>query len=142
LKGVKFLAVSILAVFGFVVASTAGAYDGSLPDDTQQIGDVTMTNPSNHTMQIKTRFEKTAKTYNITLQPECYVMKATGKNKGQFSHFADLKTGTLVAVYGWMKDGKWMARRIDILDPNDYLVKRLAADAKAGVYYKSEQVAD
>jgi len=50
-----------------------------------------------------------------------------------------LKKGDLIAAYGWYRNGKWNARRIDILDKNNYLIKRLAADAKAGFYYKHER---
>ncbi|MBI5185471.1 MAG: hypothetical protein HZA01_07070 [Nitrospinae bacterium] len=137
MKGVKLFAAALIAAFGIAASSPAWAYDGSLPDDTMYIGDVTKVDAKSKTMEIKTRFEKTPKTFNISLQPECYVHTA---KRGEFSKFADLKAGTLVSVYGWQKDGKWMARRIATWDPNDYLIKRLEEDAKAGVYFKSENV--
>ncbi len=137
MKMTRFLALLV----GFAVAlaglTTAQAYEGSLPDDTMYVGDVTKVDAKNRTMEIKIRFEKKPQTFTLHLQPECYVMTA---KRGVFSKFKDLKVGTLVSVYGWPKDGKWLARRIDTWDPNDYLMKRLAADAKAGVYFKSEQV--
>jgi len=135
-KGRLYLA-ALLVAFSFALAPMAGAYDGSLPDDTMYIGDVTKTDVKNRTMEVKIRFEKKPQTVKIHLQPECYVMTA---KRGVFSKFKDLKVGTLVSVYGWPKDGKWLARRIDTWDPNDYMIKRLAADAKAGVYFKSEKV--
>ena len=136
MKGMKFFSAVLMAVFVFA-GSSVGAYDGSLPDDTMYIGDVTKVDVAGRTMEISVRFEKAPKTFAIQLQPECYVMTA---KRGEFSKFADLKPGTLVSVYGWQKDGKWLARRIDTWNPNDYMIKRLEADAKAGVYFKSENV--
>lgn len=137
MKGIKILTAVLIAVFGLTVASSVGAYDGSLADDTMYIGDVTKVDAKSKTMEIKTRFEKAPKTFTLNLQPECYVQTA---KRGEFSKFADLKVGTLVSVYGWPQGGKWMARRITTWDPSDYLIKRLEADAKAGVYFKSENV--
>ena len=108
--------------------------NGSAITDTLQIGQIKSL--GNRQLTIETRFEKTPKTYTLVLHPKCYVLMANG---GAFKHFSELKKGDLVAAYGWYKDGKWNARRIDILDKNDYLVKRLASDAKAGVYYKHER---
>ncbi|MBF0170076.1 MAG: hypothetical protein HQK87_03130 [Nitrospinae bacterium] len=87
-------------------------------------------------VSITTKFEKSAKQYTLHLLPECYVMTA---NRGEFKKFKELKKGDLIAAYGWYKDKKWNARRIDILNPNDYLVKRLDSDAKAGVYNRHER---
>lgn len=137
MKGINFLAAVLIAAFGFTVASSVGAYDGSLPDDTMYIGDVTKVDAKSKTMEVTTRFEKKPQTFKINLQPECYVHTS---KRGEFSKFADLKVGTLVTVYGWPQGDKWMARRIAIWDPSDYLIKRLEADAKAGVYFKSENV--
>lgn len=137
MKSIKIFTAVLIAAFGLIVASSVGAYDGSLPDDTMYIGDVTKVDAKNKTMEVTVRFEKKAQTFKINLQPECYVHTA---KRGVFSKFADLKTGTLVSVYGWPVGDKWMARRITTWDPNDYLIKRLAADAKAGVYFKSENV--
>ena len=108
--------------------------NGSAPTDALQIGVITALGDKQVT--IETKFEKTAKSYTLHLLPECYVMTA---KRADFKKFSELKKGDLIAAYGWSKDGKWNARRIDILDPNDYLVKRLADDAKAGVFFKHEQ---
>ncbi|MDH5643713.1 MAG: hypothetical protein OEY63_05875 [Gemmatimonadota bacterium] len=107
---------------------------GSALTDTLQVGVITKL--GNKQVTIKTEFEKKAKTYTLHLLPECYVMTA---KRGDFKKFSELKKGNLIAAYGWFKDGKWNARRIDILDRNDYLVKRLDRDAKDGVYFKHEQ---
>ncbi len=137
MKGTKLLGLIAGLAFAFTAVSSAGAYDGSLPDDTMYLGDVVKVDAKNKILTIKTRFEKSPKTYTLHLQPECYVMTA---KRGIFSKFADLKAGTLVSVYGWPKDGKWWARRIDVWNPQDYLIKRLQADVKAGVFYKHEQL--
>jgi hypothetical protein len=106
---------------------------GSAVTDTLQIG--TIDSIGKRQLTISTKFEKASKTYTLHLLPECYVMTAS---RGEFKKFAELKKGDLIAAYGWYKDNKWNARRIDLLDPNDYLVKRLESDAKAGVFYRSE----
>ncbi len=108
--------------------------NGSAITDCLQIGKITSIGDKQLT--IATQFEKKSKNYTLHLLPECYVMTA---RRGEFKKFKELKKGDLIAAYGWYKDGKWNARRIDILDKNDYLIKRLAADAKAGVYYKHER---
>lgn len=121
----------------FFVAEPAFAKNlgkGSVIEDNLHIG--TITKIGNKQLTISTKFEKNAKTYTLHMHPEAYVMTAS---RGQFKKFSELKKGNLIAAYGWYKDGKWHARRIDILDPNDYLVKRLAADAEAGFYYKHER---
>tara|TARA_B100000315_G_scaffold252736_1_gene290121 strand:- start:12588 stop:13022 length:435 start_codon:yes stop_codon:yes gene_type:complete len=113
--------------------------NGSHITDNMQIGtitDIKVRLGKGSQLTISTMYEKTAKTYTLHPLPECYVMTA---DRGVFKKFKELKNGDLIAAYGWYKDGKWNARRIDILDPNDYLVKRLAADAKAGFYYKHER---
>ena len=136
----KVLLSLLLAGMVFVPALTKEASaesavgNGSAITDTLQIGEIAEL--GNRQVTIKTKFEKTAKTYTLHLLPECYVMTA---KRGEFKKFSELKKGDLIAAYGWFKDGKWNARRIDVLDTNDYLVKRLDSDAKAGVYYKHEQ---
>lgn len=135
-----FIAVLALA-FGFFIHavtvqdSSAGVLgNGSAMTDNLQLG--TITKIGNRQLTIKTKFEKTAKTYTLHLLPKAYVMTA---DRGVFKKFTDLRKGDLIAAYGWYKNNKWNARRIDILDPKDYLIKRLAADAKAGFYYKHER---
>lgn len=108
--------------------------NGSTINDTLQIG--TVTKIGDRVVDIATKFEKKSKNYTLHLLPECYVMTA---NRGVFMKFKELKKGDLIAAYGWNKGGKWNARRIDVLNTNDYLIKRLAMDAKAGVYYKHER---
>jgi hypothetical protein len=108
--------------------------NGSDINDCLQIGEITKI--GNRELVITTKFEKAPKTYTLTMHPDAYVH--TG-DRGQFMKFSELKTGNLVAAYGWYRDGKWWARRIAVMDPNDYLMKRLADDAKAGVYYKGER---
>lgn len=108
--------------------------NGSAITDNLQIGAITSI--GNRQVTIKTKYEKNAKTYTLDLLPECYVMTA---HRGVFKKFKELKKGDLIAAYGWYRNGKWNARRIDILDKNNYLIKRLAADAKAGFYYKHER---
>jgi len=133
--------VSLIAAifFGFAMfliqPAEAGRYgNGSDAKDCLQIG--VIKSIGNRQFTLETRFEKTAKTYSITMHPKSYVLT---NYRGTFKHFTDLKKGDLVAAYGYMKDGKWQARQVKILDPNHYLVKRLAADAKAGVYFKHER---
>ncbi len=124
-------------ILSALVGSTVSAGvlgNGSAITDTLQIG--VITSIGNRQLSIKTKFEKNAKSYTLHLLPECYVMTA---KRGVFKKFKELKKGDLIAAYGWHKNGKWNARRIDILDKNDYLIKRLAKDARAGVYYKHER---
>ena len=140
MRKMRFLiAVAIAAGIGFTGFSVnpAGAGvlgNGSAITDTLQIGEITAI--GNRQLTIATKFEKKSKTYTLNLLPECYVMTA---KRGVFKHFKELRKGELIAAYGWYRNGKWNARRIDILDKNDYLIKRLAADAKAGAYYKHER---
>ena len=128
--------VSVLAVSAFIgTSATAGVLgNGSAITDTLQIGEITSI--GNKSLKIATKFEKKSKSYSLSLLPECYVINA---NTGEFRKFSSLKKGELIAAYGWYRNGKWNARRIDVLDPNDYLLKRLAKDAKAGVYFKHER---
>jgi len=129
------LAAGMVFTFFMAPSATAGVLgNGSAITDTLQIGEIKSV--GDRQLTIETKFEKSAKTYTLHLLPECYVMTAT---RGEFKKFKELKKGDLIAAYGWHKDGKWNARRIDILDRDDYLVKRLAADAKAGVFYKHER---
>jgi hypothetical protein len=125
----------LLVAGPFVGFSSAELGNGSTINDTLQVGKITAI--GDRQLTIATEFEKTSKTYNLVLLPECYVM--TG-DRGVFKKFVDLKKGDLVAAYGWNRDNKWNARRIVILDANDYLIKRLDADAKAGSFYKHERV--
>jgi len=130
-----FFGILLVSAFFVVQPSYADNYgQGSHITDTLQIG--VITNLGDRKLDIETRFEKTAKNYSMVLHPDAYVMTA---KRGEFKKFKELKKGDLIAAYGWYKDGKWVARRIDLLDPNDYLVKRLAEDAKAGAYYKHER---
>lgn len=115
-----------------VLADNLG--NGSSNTDCLQIGKITKV--GSHEISIKTEFEKTAQNYSYELHPDAYVNVHEG---GGFKKFSELKNGDLVAVYGWNKDGKYVARRVMVLDPNNYMVKRLEADAKAGVFYKHEK---
>jgi hypothetical protein len=108
--------------------------NGSTISDNLQIG--VIKSIGNRQLTINTKFEKVSKTYTLHMHPEAYVMTA---DRGVFKKFVELKKGDLIAAYGWYRNGKWNARRIDILDPNDYLVKRLAKDAKAGFHWKHER---
>ncbi|VAX25470.1 hypothetical protein MNBD_NITROSPINAE02-1166 [hydrothermal vent metagenome] len=123
-----------LAIPGSSSVSAGILGNGSDINDNLHIGKITAL--GDRQVTIATEFEKTSKSYTLDLLPECYVMTA---DRGVFKKFKELKKGDLIAAYGWHKDGKWNARRIDLLDRNDYLVKRLAADAKAGAYYKHER---
>lgn len=130
-----FFTVSMVVTTFYASSVSAGVLgNGSAITDTLQVGEITKL--GNRQVTIATKFEKTSKTYTLDLLPECYVMTAS---RGEFKKFKELKKGDLIAAYGWHKDGKWNARRIDLLDKNDYLVKRLASDAKAGVFYKHER---
>lgn len=137
--------ISIITTFIFAIGTTLLVFaanpafaknlgKGSVIDDNLHIGVITKL--GNKQLTISTRYEKKSKTYTMHMHPEAYVMTAS---RGQFKKFKELKKGTLVAVYGWYKGGKYTARRVDILDPNDYLIKRLAADAKSGFYWKHER---
>ncbi len=108
--------------------------NGSDINDCMQLGEITKI--GNKELVITTKFEKAPKTYTLTMHPDAYVH--TG-DRGVFMKFSELKPGQLIAAYGWYRDGKWWARRIAVMDPNDYLIKRLAEDAKAGAYFKSER---
>lgn len=137
--------ISIITTFIFAIGTTLLVFaanpafaknlgKGSVIDDNLHIGVITKL--GNKQLTISTRYEKKSKTYTMHMHPEAYVMTAS---RGQFKKFKELKKGTLVAVYGWYIGGKYTARRVDILDPNDYLIKRLAADAKSGFYWKHER---
>ena len=128
------LVVGLLVAGPSVGVSSAEVGNGSTINDTLQIGKITAI--GDRQLTIATEFEKTSKTYTLVLLPECYVHTAS---RGEFKKFVELKKGDLIAAYGWNKDNKWNARRISILDENDYLIKRLAADAKSGAYYKHER---
>ncbi|MFQ5430975.1 MAG: hypothetical protein ACE5EN_00545 [Nitrospinota bacterium] len=125
---------AMLLVFAANSAFAKNLGKGSVIEDNMQIG--VIKSLGNRQLTIATKFEKKSKNYTLYLHPKGYVMTAL---RGQFKKFSELKKGDLVAAYGYYKDGKWQARRIDILDPNDYLVKRLAKDAKAGFYFKHER---
>lgn len=125
---------AILLVFGANPAFAKNLGKGSVIEDNLHVGVITKL--GNKQLTIATKFEKKSKTYTMHMHPDAYVMTAS---RGQFKKFTELKKGDLVAVYGWYKGGKYTARRVDILDPNDYLIKRLAKDAKAGFYYKHER---
>ncbi|MBI5748417.1 MAG: hypothetical protein HZA00_04770 [Nitrospinae bacterium] len=133
---------SIIVVSLFVLSSgIAFAYDGSLIDDTSYTGTITKIDRGARVIELTTKFEKTPKTWKLNMQDECQIQVMTTKDpseRGAFKKFAELKEGTLVNVYGWPKDGKWLARKISILNPDDYMVKRLEADAKAGVFFGHE----
>jgi len=138
----NFIRVSVLIGFflsvSLFVAQPAYAKNnyghGSRITDTLQVG--VITSLGNRTLTMETRYEKKAQKYKMVLHPDGYVMTA---NRGVFKKFSQLKKGDLIAAYGWYRNGQWTARRIDLLDKNDYLIKRLASDAKAGVYYKHER---
>lgn len=134
--------ISIIVVSLFVLSSgIAFSYDGSLPDDTAYIGTITKIDRGARVIELTTKFEKTPKTWKLTMQDECQIQVKTTKNpseRGAFKKFAELKEGTLAEVHGWTKDGKWLARKISILNPDDYMIKRLEADAKAGVFFGHE----
>ncbi|MBI3583855.1 MAG: hypothetical protein HY096_07890 [Nitrospinae bacterium] len=133
---------SIIVASLFVLSSGAAfSYDGSLVDDTSYIGTITKIDRGARVIELTTKFEKTPKTWKLNMQDECQIQVMTTKDpseRGAFKKFAELKEGTLVNVYGWPKDGKWLARKISILNPDDYMVKRLEADAKAGVFFGHE----
>ena len=136
----KIKSTGLTFVFGLVAmlfmaqSAVAELGNGSTNKDCLQIG--TITKLGNRELTIATKFEKDSKTYTMKLHPDAYVHT---QDRGVFKKFTELKTGDLVAVYGWNRDGTYVARRINILNPEHYLVKRLEADAKAGVYYKHEK---
>jgi len=133
-KGFAFVFALVSMVF-LAQAAVAEMGNGSTNKDNLQVG--TISKLGNRELTIATKFEKDSKTYTMKLHPDAYVM--TG-DRGVFKKFTELKAGDLVAVYGWNLDGNnYVARRISILDPNSYLIKRLESDAKAGVYYKHEK---
>ncbi len=136
IKSMGFAFVFALVATVFLAQSAVAELgNGSTNKDCLQIG--TITKLGNRELTIATKFEKDSKTYTLKLHPDAYVQTA---DRGVFKKFAELKTGELVAVYGWNLDGNdYVARRIVILDPNSYLIKRLESDAKAGVYYKHEK---
>ncbi len=127
------LAAICSAMIWAATPASAELGNGSAITDTLYVG--TIDSIGSRQLTISTKFEKTSKKYTLVLLPECYVMTAS---RGEFKKFSELKKGDLIAAYGWYKDKKWNARRIDILNPDDYLVKRLASDAKAGVFYRHE----
>ncbi len=130
-------AVIAMVTLAFTVqpATAKNLGNGSDITDTLQVGEIT--GLGNKVITIKTKFEKNSKKYELHMLPEAYVMTA---HRGKFMKFSQLKKGDLIAAYGWFKGGKWNARRVDLLDRNNYLIKRLKADAKAGVYLKHENV--
>ncbi len=133
-KGFAFVFALVATVF-MAQAAVAELGNGSTNKDCLQIG--TITKLGNRELTIATKFEKASKTYTMTLHADAYVHTA---DRAVFKKFTDLKAGDLVAVYGWNLDGKtYVARRVSILNPDSYLVKRLEADAKAGVFYKHEK---
>lgn len=138
IKSMGFAFVFALVATVFMAQSAVAEMgNGSTNKDNLQVG--TITKLGNRELTIATKFEKDSKTYTLKLHPECYVQTA---DRGVFKKFVDLKAGDLVGVYGWNltgKDSDYVARRIMILDSNSYLIKRLEADAKAGVYYKHEK---
>ena len=137
----KYLSVVVASLFVLSFAGAVFSYDGSLPDDTAYIGVIKGIDRGARVITLETRFEKTPKTYKLNMQDECKILIKTTKDpslRGAFVKLADLKEGTLVNAYGWTKDGKWLARKIQILNPDDYMVKRLEADAKAGVFFGHE----
>ncbi|MEK6545123.1 MAG: hypothetical protein AAB257_04570 [Nitrospinota bacterium] len=138
----KYLSIIVVSLF-VLSGGVAFSYEGSLPDDTAYIGTITKIDRGARVIELTTKFEKTPKTWKLTMQDECQIQVNTTKNpseKGAFKKLSELKEGTLAEVHGWpAKDGsKWLARKISILNPDDYLVKRLEADAKAGVYFGHE----
>jgi len=137
----RYLSVLVASLFVLSSGIALAEYNGSTDEDCTYVGTITKIEKSPRAIVIKTAFEKTAKERKLILQDECQVQIQTTKNpadRGAFRKFADLKGGELVLVHGWPKDGKWLARKINIMNPDDYLMKRLADDAKAGVYYNHE----
>ena len=136
----KYLSIIVASLF-ILSSGVAFSYDGSLADDTSYIGKIAKIDRGARVIELTTTFEKAPKTWKLNMQDECQIQVMTTKDpseRGAFKKFAELKEGTLVIAYGWPKDGKWLARKISILNPDDYMVKRLEADAKAGVYWGHE----
>ena len=131
---VLFFALCLVSTVFLVQPAFADLSNGSTDHDCLQVG--TISDLGNRQLTIQTKFEKDSKSYTLKLHADAYVMES---DKGVFSKFAELKKGQLVAVYGWNKDGTYVARRIVILNPDNYLIKRLDADAKSGVFYKHEK---
>jgi len=136
----KYLSIIVISLF-VLSSGIAFSYDGSLPDDTSYIGTITKIDRGARVIELTTKFEKTPKTWKLNMQDECQIQVKTTKDpseRGAFKKFAELKEGTLAEVHGWPKDGKWLARKISILNPDDYMIKRLESDMKAGVYFGHE----
>jgi hypothetical protein len=140
-KNLKKLLIALF-VLAFVLSAAgdvfSASYEGSLDDDTMYIGNIAKIDRDSRVITLKTRFEKNPKTRTLHMLDNCIIQVNTTKDpaeKGAYKKFVELKEGTLVVVYGWPKDGKWWARRIDITNPDGYLPKRLEADNKVGVYF-------
>jgi len=136
----KYLSIIVASLF-ILSSGVAFSYDGSLADDTAYIGKITKIDRGARVIELTTTFEKTPKTWKLNMQDECQIQVMTTKDpseRGAFKKFVELKEGTLAVVYGWPKDGKWLARKISILNPDDYLVKRLGDDARAGIFFGHE----
>lgn len=136
----KYLSIIVASLF-ILSSGVAFSYDGSLADDTAYIGKIAKIDRGARVIELKTTFEKNPKSWKLNMQDECQIQVMTTKDpseRGAFKKFSELKEGTLVIAYGWPKDGKWLARKISILNPDDYMVKRLEADAKAGIFYGQE----
>lgn len=141
----KYLSIIVVSMFVLSFAGVAFSYDGSLPDDTAYIGKIAKIDRGARVIELTTTFEKTPKTWKLNMQDECQIQVMTTKDpseRGAFKKFAELKEGTLAIVYGWPGDkgntGKWLARKISILNPDDYMVKRLEADKAAGIFFGHE----
>ena len=136
----KYLSIIVISLF-VLSSGIAFSYDGSLPDDTSYIGTITKIDRGARVIELTTKFEKTPKTWKLNMQDKCQIQVKTSKDpseRGAFKKLAELKEGTLAEVHGWPKDGKWLARKISILNPDDYMIKRLESDMKAGVYFGHE----
>ena len=138
----KYLSIIVVSLF-VLSGGIAFSYEGSLPDDTAYVGTITKIDRGARVVELTTKYEKTPKTWKLHMQDECQIQVKTTKNpseRGAFKKFSELKEGTLAEVHGWpSKDGgKWLARKISILNPADYMIKRLEADMKAGVFYGHE----
>lgn len=137
----KYLSIIVASMFVLSFTGVVFSYEGSLPDDTAYIGTITKIDRGGRVIELTTKYEKAPKTWKLNMQDECQIQVMTSTDpseRGAFKKLSELKEGTLAIVYGWTKDGKWLARKISILNPNDYLVKRLESDAKAGVYFGHE----
>ena len=138
----KYLSIIVVSLF-VLSGGIAFSYEGSLPDDTAYVGTITKIDRGARVVELTTKYEKTPKTWKLHMQDECQIQVKTTKNpseRGAFKKFSELKEGTLAEVHGLpSKDGgKWLARKISILNPADYMIKRLEADMKAGVFYGHE----